>query len=415
MTSHDCFVIVGAGLAGAKAAEALRQKGFDGRIVLIGDEHEPPYERPPLSKDYLLGTADRDSTFVHPLRWYPEHDIDLRIGIEVTGIDPTGHRVRLADGRFIDYTKLLLTTGSSPRRPPVTGVHLGGVRYLRSLADSDALKASFRTASRLVIIGGGWIGLETAAAARASGISVTILEMAELPLLRVLGVEAAQLFADLHRRNGVDLRCGVNIAEITGNDGHVNGVTLTDGSRVAADTVLIGAGITPNIRLAQDAGVTIENGIRVDEHLCTSERDIYAAGDVANAFHPLLGKHIRVEHWANALHQGPAAAGAMLGQGTVFDRLPYFFSDQYDLSMEYTGYVEPGGHDRVVLRGDVDSGQYVVFWLRGGRVLAGMNVNIWDVTDAIAQLILAGCIVGIDRLADPHTPLESLVSSAQHR
>ena len=351
MSSDDCFVIVGAGLAGAKAAESLRQQGFGGRVVLIGNEHEPPYERPPLSKDYLLGTADRDSTFVHPRRWYPEHDIDLRLGVEVTGINPAAHQVNLADGGIVDYTKLLLTTGSSPRRPSITGAHLGGVRYLRSLADSDAIKASFRTASRLAIIGGGWIGLETAAAARASGISVTILEMAQLPLVRVLGVEVAQIFADLHRRHDVDLRCGASIAEITGNDGHVNGVTLADGNHIPADTVIIGAGITPNIGLAQDAGLTIDNGIKVDEHLRTSDHDIYAAGDVANAFHPLLRRHIRVEHWANALHQAPVAASAMLGGDSVYDRLPYFFTDQYDLEhgvhrIRGARRPRPGDHSR---------------------------------------------------------------------
>ena len=404
-TTH---LIVGASLAGAKAAETLRGEGFDGPLVMVGAERERPYERPPLSKDYLLGKAERETVYVHPQQWYAEHQVDLRLGVTVTGIHPSAHEVSLADGSRIGYAKLLLATGSSPRRPSVPGAGLDGVLYLRTVGDSDRIKAALQSSSRVAVIGAGWIGLETAAAARAAGLAVTVLEMAELPLLRVLGREVAQVFATLHQENGVDLRCGVQVAEITGSGGRADGVLLTDGSRIEADVVIVGVGITPNSQLASAAGLEVSNGIRVDAQLRSSDPDIYAAGDVANAFHPLLGKHIRVEHWANALHQPQTAARAMLGQDVAYDRVPYFFTDQYDLGMEYSGYVEPDGYDEVVFRGDAGQREFIAFWLSGGRVLAGMNVNIWGVNDAIQGLVRAGQPVGKDALQDPDRPLESL-------
>jgi len=409
MIPNTTHLIVGASLAGAKAAQTLREEGFDGPLVLIGEEAERPYERPPLSKEYLLGKAERETIYVHPREWYAEHDVDLRLGVRAAGIDPAAHEVRLADGGMVGYAKLLLATGSSPRRLPVPGADLDGVLYLRRVEDSDRIKAAFRAASRVVVIGAGWIGLETAAAARAAGVEVTVLEMAELPLLHVLGREVAQVFADLHRGNDVDLRFGVRIIEITGAAGHADGVRLADGSHVRADAVIVGVGITPNTELASEAGLQVDNGVRVDEQLRSSDRDIHAAGDVASAFHPLLRSHIRVEHWANALHQPQAAAKAMLGQPVAYDRVPYFFSDQYDLGMEYSGYVEPGGYDEVVFRGDVAGREFIAFWLGDGRVLAGMNVNIWDVNDSIKALVRSGKPLDKNALRDPQTPLESLL------
>jgi 3-phenylpropionate/trans-cinnamate dioxygenase ferredoxin reductase component len=408
MAADTTYVIVGASLAGAKAAETLRAEGFDGRLVMIGAESERPYERPPLSKDYLLGKAERDTIYVHPAQWYAEHEVDLRLGVAATGLDPAGHEVTLADGSRVGYTKLLLTTGSSPRRLPAPGADLDGVLYLRSVQDSDRLRAAFAGASRVAVVGGGWIGLETAAAARSAGAEVTVLEAAELPLLRVLGREVAEVFASLHRDHGVNVRTGVQVAEITGAGGRADGVLLGDGSRVAADVVVVGVGITPNIQLAAQAGVKVENGVMVDERLRSSDPDIYAAGDVACAFHPLLRRHIRVEHWANALNQPLTAARAMLGQDVAYDRVPYFYTDQFDLGMEYSGHVDPGGHDRVVFRGDVPGREFLAFWLAGGRVLAGMNVNIWDVNDQIAALVRSGKPVEAARLADPDVPLEAL-------
>jgi 3-phenylpropionate/trans-cinnamate dioxygenase ferredoxin reductase component len=409
MNADTGYVIAGASLAGAKAAEALRAEGFDGPVMLIGDENERPYERPPLSKDYLLGKAGRETIFVRPQEWYAEHDIDLRLGVAVTAIDRTAHEVTLADGGRAAYAKLLLTTGSSPRRLPVPGAGFDGVLYLRRVGDSERIIAAFQNASRIAVIGAGWIGLETAAAARASGVDVTVLEAAGLPLLRILGREVAQVFGDLHVEHGVDLRCGVQVAEITGTGGHADGVRLADGSHIQADVVIVGVGIVPNTQLALAAGLEVDNGIRVDAQLRSSDPDIYAAGDVANAFHPLLGRHVRVEHWANALHQPQAAAKAMLGQNVVYDRLPYFFTDQYDLGMEYSGYVEPDGHDEVVFRGDTTRREFIAFWLGGGRVLAGMNVNIWDVNEAIQELVSSGKPVDARRLSDPHVPLAALL------
>ncbi len=411
MGTDATYVIVGASLGGAKAAEALRAAGYDGRVVLLGAESELPYERPPLSKGYLQGKAERETIYVHPREWYAEAGIDLRLGVTVTGIDPAAHEVVLADGSRIGYAKLLLTTGSSPRQLQVPGAELDGVLYLRSAGDSDRIKALLARAGRIAVIGAGWIGLEVTAAAREAGVAVTVLEAAELPLLRVLGSEVASVFAELHAEHGVDLRFGVQITEITGSDGHADGVRLSDGSLIPVDAVIVGVGITPNTDLAAAAGLDVDNGIRVDAQLRSSDPDIYAAGDVASAFHPLLGKYLRVEHWANALNQPQAAARAMAGEDVSYDRVPYFFSDQYDLGMEYSGYVEPDGYDEVVFRGDVDRREFVAFWLgNGGRVLAGMNVNVWDVNDAIQALVRAGRPVDKAALADPETPLESLAA-----
>jgi 3-phenylpropionate/trans-cinnamate dioxygenase ferredoxin reductase subunit len=403
---NTAYVIVGASLAGAKAAETLREEGYDGPLVLIGEESERPYERPPLSKDYLLGKAERETIYVHPQLWYAEHDVDLRLDTRVTGIDPAGHEVVLADGSRVGYARLLLATGSSPRRLPVPGADADGVLYLRRVSDSDEIRAAFQTASRIAVIGAGWIGLETAAAARAAGAEVTVLEAAELPLLRVLGREVAQVFAGLHRDHGVDLRFGVQVDQITGSGGRADGVRLADGRLVPADAVIVGIGITPNSQLAEVAGLEVGNGIVTDARLRSSDPDIYAAGDVANAYHPLLGRHIRVEHWANALNQPQTAARAMLGREAVYDLVPYFYTDQYDLGMEYAGYVEPGGYDQVVFRGDVGRREFIAFWLGGGRVLAGMNVNIWDVNEAIQAIVRGGRTVEEGRLADPDVPLE---------
>jgi 3-phenylpropionate/trans-cinnamate dioxygenase ferredoxin reductase subunit len=409
MAKNEAMVIVGAGQAGATAAASLRDAGFDGPVVLIGQEREAPYERPALSKGYLQGTVFRENLAVHQPAWYADNDVDLVLDTSVVGVDPVSHRVWMSRGRYADYRALLLTTGSSPRLLPVPGADLAGVHYLRTLQDSDRIRTVLGQASRVAVIGAGWIGLETAAAARAAGLQVTVLETAALPLLRVLGPEVAGIFASLHRDHGVDVRCGVQVAEITGQYGQADGVRLGDGSLVAADAVIVGAGILPNTRLAAAAGLRIDNGIRVDEHLRSSNPDIYAAGDVANAFHPVLGRHVRVEHWANAVHQPQTAAHAMVGLHASYQRLPYFFTDQYDLGMEYTGHVQPGGYDQVVLRGDVQGREFVAFWLSRGRVLAGMNVNVWDVTTTIESIILAGRPVDTAKLGDPDAPLESLV------
>jgi 3-phenylpropionate/trans-cinnamate dioxygenase ferredoxin reductase subunit len=408
VSTTPSFVIVGASLAGATAAQTLRDEGFTGRITLLGDELQRPYERPPLSKGLLLGETDREKVFVHQENWYAENDVDLRLGTAVTRIYRDARNLTLADKSLVPYGALLLTTGATPRSLRLPGADLDGVLYLRRLEDSEKLRAAFATGPRVVIIGAGWIGLETASAARAAGLEVTVLEQAKLPLLRVLGYDVAQFFADLHLDHEVDLRCGVQVEAVTGADGRVTGVRLGDGTRLGADLVLVGVGISPNDYLAADAGLEMDNGILVNERLQTSDPAIYAAGDVANAYHPWLARHLRVEHWANARRQGAAAAKAMLGQDVSFDRLPYFFSDQYDVGMEYTGYVEPDGYDEIVFRGDVGAREFVAFWLADGRVLAGMNVNVWDVTKPIEELITSRRKVDPGRLADVAVPLGSL-------
>ncbi|MFB6963339.1 NAD(P)/FAD-dependent oxidoreductase [Streptomyces sp. NPDC056309] len=411
MMAKPTFVIVGASLAGAKAAEALRERGFDGRIVLFGDEPEPPYERPPLSKGYLMGKQDREAIFVHPSQWYTDHEIDLRLDTTVTTIDRAGHAVTTSDGETIAYDKLLLATGASPRRLDVPGADLDGVLYLRRVEDCERIKHTFQHSSRMVFVGGGWIGLEVAAAARDAGVQATILEPSELPLLRLLGPQIAPVFADLHREHGVDLRLTAQVTEIVNSgDGQAAGVRLADDSLIDADAVVVGIGAVPNTALAADAGLQVNKGVVVDVALRTSDPDICAAGDVAHTFHPMLGKHIRMEHWANALHQPAVAARSMLGDRAFYDRVPYFFTDQYDLGMEYAGYTEPGGYDDVVVRGDLGRREFIAFWLADGRVLAGMNVNVWDVNEAIQQLVHSGSQVDRGALADPDTPLDQLVT-----
>jgi 3-phenylpropionate/trans-cinnamate dioxygenase ferredoxin reductase component len=412
MAKDDAYVIVGASLAGAHAAQTLRAEGFDGAVILIGDESELPYERPPLSKDYLMGKSGREKLLAEPADWYREHDVDLRLGETVTGIDRGAHEVILAGGETVRYDKLLLTTGSSPRRLDVPGADSNGVHYLRRISDSDQIKHAIANSSRIAVIGAGWIGLEVAAAASMAGPDVTVVEAAELPLLNVLGREVAQIFADLHADHGTGLLLGTQVSEITVSRNRADGVRLADGSHLQADAVVVGVGITPNVGLAADAGLTVDNGVLVDARLQTSDKSIFAAGDVANAFHPFYGKHLRVEHWSNARHQPRAAARAMLGQEVSYDRVPYFFTDQYDLGMEYAGYVEPGGYDRVVFRGDPATREFIAFWLAAdNRVLAGMNVNIWDVNDAIMAIAGSGRPVDPAALRDPDVPLESLADA----
>jgi len=403
------FVIVGAGLAGAKAAEALREQGFDGRVILVGAEPHRPYERPPLSKGYLAGKTDREKVFVHAKDWYAEHRVEFTPQLPATRLDRAAHQVELADGTTIGYDKLLLATGSSPRRLEVPGADADGVHHLRTLDDSDVLRDLLANTGRLVVIGAGWIGLEVTAAARQAGVEVTVVESAELPLLRVLGPEVAQIFADLHIQHGVDVRFGATLAEITTADGKVTGIMLDDGAQIPADAVLVGIGAAPNTGLAEAAGLAVDNGVLVDAGLRTADPDIFAAGDLANAEHPRLGRRIRVEHWANALKQPKTAAANMLGGDSEYTDLPYFYTDQFDLGMEYVGYVEPGEYDQVVFRGDVPGREFIAFWLKDSRVLAGMNVNVWDVTDPIKALIGSGAAIDPARLADPAIELTEVV------
>ncbi|MEU7007254.1 FAD-dependent oxidoreductase [Streptomyces sp. NPDC046332] len=416
--ADQTFVIVGGGLAGAKAAETLRSEGFTGRVILIGDERDHPYERPPLSKGYLTGTEARETVFVHEPAWYARAEVELHLGQPVTVVDREARTVRLGDGTTIRYDRLLLATGSEPRRLDIPGTGLAGVHHLRRLAHADRLRHVLASLGRdnghLVIAGGGWIGLEVAAAARGYGAEVTVVESEPTPLHQVLGPELGQLFADLHTEHGVRFVFGARLTEIVGQDGMVLAVRTDDGEEHPAHAVLAAIGAAPRTALAEAAGLNLVDrahggGIAVDESLRTSDPDIFAAGDVAAAAHPLLHTRLRVEHWANALNGGPAAARAMLGQRVSYDRVPYFFSDQYDLGMEYSGWAPPGSYDQVVLRGDVGKRQFIAFWLKDRKVLAGMNVNVWDVTEPIQRLIRAQSPVDTDALGDPSVALESLI------
>jgi 3-phenylpropionate/trans-cinnamate dioxygenase ferredoxin reductase subunit len=411
MADERTFVIIGAGLAAAKAAETLREEGFDGRLVILGEETERPYERPPLSKGYLLGNEPRDVAFVHDAGWYAENDVDLRLGRRATALDPVAHDITIDGYEHLRYDKLLLATGARVRRLDVPGADLEGVRYLRTMDEAEALLAHLGDGGRVVVVGAGWIGLEAAAAARKHAAEVTLLVRDTLPLRRLLGDEVATVLADLHRANGVTVRPESSVAAFRGEDGHLTTVVL-------ADLAIIGIGVEPAVELAEAAGLAVNDGVVTDAGLRTTDPDIYACGDVAASDHPLVGRRIRVEHWANALNGGPAAARAMLGDTTPYDRLPYAFSDQYDLGLEYAGWVAPGGYDRVVFRGDPivvgrKAPEFVAFWVLGGRVLAGMNANVWDVQDAIQTLVragMAGTAVDLARLGDPQTPLADLLS-----
>jgi len=408
MTAPQQIVIVGGGLAGAKTAEALRTQGFAGRLTLLAAENHLPYERPPLSKGYLAGQASFDEATVHPSQWYRDNDIDLRLGIRATAIDAAAHQVRLADGSSIGYEKLVLATGALPRRLPLPGADADGVHYLRTREDADAIRAHFGASKRLAIIGGGWIGLEVAAAARTADTQVTIFEAAPLPLLGVLGPELAQVFADLHTAHGVELRLGARIDAITSTDGAATGVRLADGSTIDADAVVIGVGVAPDVRLAELAGLQVDNGVLVDASLRSSDPDIYAVGDIANHDHPVLGRRVRVEHWATALNQPATAAAALLGQQATYTELPYFFSDQYELGMEYLGHAPNGSYDQLVVRGDLAKREFVAFWLTDSRIIAAMNVNVWDVLDQIKPLIVGGTLIDTDLLADPDVSYATL-------
>jgi 3-phenylpropionate/trans-cinnamate dioxygenase ferredoxin reductase component len=406
MSTSPTFAVVGAGLAGAKAAETLRAEGFDGRLLLFGDEAERPYERPPLSKAYLRGETDRESVYVHEEGFYAANGIELRTSTSVRSIAPTGRQLELASGEQITYERLLLATGAAPRRLRLPGAELDGVRYLRTRRDADALAAAAADAEHVVVVGTGWIGSEAAASIRQLGRQVTLLGPDPAPLARVLGPEVAAVYRDLHADHGVRLLLETRVAGFRGH-GRVEAVVTDDGRTIDCDLVLVGAGAVPRTELAEAAGLPVADGVLVNEQLeAVGAAGVYAAGDIAAAWHPHYQTYLRVEHWANALNQGPAAARNMLGIPTPYARLPYFYSDQFDLSMEYSGFAATW--DRVVVRGDPAAREFIAFWLKDQRVLAGMNANVWDVTEPIQTLIRGGRPVDPARLADPGIPLDQV-------
>jgi 3-phenylpropionate/trans-cinnamate dioxygenase ferredoxin reductase subunit len=398
------FVIIGGGLAGVRAAEAAREAGYDGAIVVVAAELELPYNRPPLSKGFLRGEESRGDIVEQPRDWWSEHDVELREGVTATALDLRAGRVELADGSPLAFDHVLLATGSEPRRlrgaPELEGVHV-----LRTVADSEALREALQPGRRVGIVGASWIGCEVAASARQRGAEVVLMDPLELPLQRVLGRELGALFRDLHAGHGVDLRLGSGVDGLLG-DGRVSGVRLEGGDVVECDAVVVGIGVAPRLDLAREAGLAVEDGIVVDGRLRASDARVLAAGDIANVPYPALGERLRVEHWAAAYDQGALAGRSLVDEGASWQLLPFFYSDQYDLGMEYRGHHTDD--DQVVLRGDVESREVVAFWLRDGRVVAGANVNVWDVGDDVEALIRSGRKVDAGALADPGTALGDL-------
>jgi len=400
------FVIIGASLAGAKAAETLRQEGFEGTIVLLGEEPVRPYERPPLSKDYLQGKVGLEKVFVHDEGYYEDHNIELHLSSPVQALDTQSREVVLASGERLSYDSVLLATGAVPRRLSVPGSELEGLHYLRNLADSDGLRAAIGQAERVVVIGGGWIGCEVAASARQAGPEVAVVEFARLPLERVLGPELGSFYRDVHADHGVEFHLGAGVESLHGAK-RVEEVRLSDGSALSGDVFVVGVGVAPRVEIAEGAGLTLDNGVVTDAYLATSSPGVFAAGDVASAWHPVLARHIRLEDWSSALNQGPVAAKNMLGMHTPYERIPYFFSDQYDIGMEYSGYATD--RDEVAFRGDPTTREFVASWLKDGRLAAGMNVNVWDVAEPIAALVASQQPVDVDRLIDPDVEIVSLL------
>ena len=398
-------VIVGAGLAGAKAAEALREKGFAGAVTLIGNEEHLPYERPPLSKEFLKGAKEQSDFTVHTRDWYTENNVDLRLGTTVTAVDTTARSVTLADGEQLGYDSLVLATGSRSRHPDLPGADADGVFYLRTVDDSRHLIEALGEGVKLAIVGGGWIGLEVAAGARGRGADVTVVHRDAQPLIGPLGAEMGAMFADLHRQHGVHLVLDVDVTAVTTSNGHATGLELSDGRTVASDIVLIAAGAIPNTELAAAAGLAMERGgVVADAGLRASAPDVYVVGDIADWYHPLFGMRVRSEHWAGALNHPAVAAANILGKDEAYDLLPYFYTDQYDLGMECRGHAV--GTARVVIRGDLDKRELLAFWLdEHDVVLAGMNVNLWDDGDTIEALIKSRKPVDVDKLTDADVPL----------
>jgi NADPH-dependent 2,4-dienoyl-CoA reductase/sulfur reductase-like enzyme len=409
MGAHDGIVIVGAGLAAVSAAAELRAQGYEGGIRMLGREAHPPYLRPPLSKGYLSGEEGLDGVLLHTEDWYRDNAIELRTETQVFAVDVQEREVTLRGGETLPYATLLLATGSAPRQLPIDGAELRGVHYLRTLDDSRRLREQLaRGGRRLVLIGSGWIGMEVGATARGLGNEVTILERDAVPLANAIGETLGGMFAGLHRQKGVTIRAGALVDRIVGDAAGVRAVELVGGEQVPADLVVIGVGAGPNVGLAESAGLLADDGVLVDERMRTSDPHVFAAGDIASAVHPLVRKRLRSEHWANAKRGGKAAARGMLGIEGDYRDVPYFYTDQFELGMEYTGFAPLTVGAEIVYRGRPEDGSFIAFWLRDDRVVAGMNVNLWDVADDIAELVRGGAAgrrIDRARLVDVDVPL----------
>ena len=407
--SDDAMVIIGAGLTGATAAATLREEGFTGPVVLVGAEGQAPYLRPPLSKGFLAGKESEESLLPYPEKWYAENYVELLTSDEAVSVDPTARTVALSSGRSLSYGRLLLATGAVPRQLNLPGTDLQGVYYFRTKTDSQRLHLELAGGGRhLVLIGSGWIGMEVAATARELGNEVTLLGLEEVPMSAAIGPRLGTVFMDRHSEAGVQFRLPASAKEIRGDDaGRVTAVVTDAGETLSADLVVIAIGVVPQTALAEEAGLTIGNGIQVDSGLRTSAEGIFAAGDVASALHPVTGQYARSEHWANAISGGKVAAQSMLGRDAVLDDIPYFYTDQFDLGMEYSGYGALTKDADVVVRGSLEDREFVAFWLREDRVVAGMNVNVWDVQEEIQDLIRSGRAVDRAVLTDPDSDLKT--------
>jgi 3-phenylpropionate/trans-cinnamate dioxygenase ferredoxin reductase subunit len=402
------IVIVGASLAGGRAAETLRAEGFDGRIVMIGAEPERPYERPPLSKHVLRGDAADEKVFLRPTTYYGEQSIELRLGVRATRLDPRHRLIELDAGQTEPFDKLLIATGARVRRLPVPGADLPGVFYLRTLADARAIRAASEEASHVVVVGAGFIGAEVAASSKMRGLDVTVLEMLPVPLQRGLGDAVGQIYGEIHRERGVDLRLREGIAAFRGN-GRLEQVVTASGATIDCDLAVVGVGVTPETEWLEGSGIDLDNGVVVDEYCRTSDSNVFAAGDVASWWHPILAERLRVEHYENAQNQGVAAAKAMIGKAEPYAPVPFFWSDQYDLTMQYVGHAT--GRDEVVFRGDVASRRFLAFYVRDGRLRAALGINRFRDVSAARRIIRDGIAVTPEKLADEQVDLRKLADS----
>ena len=405
MANTESYVIIGAGIAGNAAAETLRKHGFDGAVHLVGAEPYRPYDRPPLSKEFLSGAKEQEKLFFKPEDFYTEQSIELHLGTEATALDPTSNTVTLSNGETLRYDKLLLATGSRVKTLPIPGSNLQGVHYLRTINDSQAIAQSMNGASRVVIVGAGFIGSEVAAVCKTAGLEVTVLEIQPQPMAHILGEEMGAIYANLHTGRGIDLRLREGISEIRGNS-RAEQVITDQGNVIDCDFVVIGIGIAPDTALAESAGLDVDRGILVDESCQTSHPDIYAAGDVANWYHPGLGHRLRVEHWDNALNQGSAAAKSMLGAPEPYSPTLYFWSDQYDLNIQYLGHATQW--DEIAVRGNPSDEKFTAFYLKDGSVHGALVVNNFRDIRPTRTLIGQKTPVTAASLSDESTNLKQL-------
>jgi 3-phenylpropionate/trans-cinnamate dioxygenase ferredoxin reductase subunit len=400
------FAIVGASLAGGTAAATLRQEGFDGDVILIGAEPQPPYERPPLSKQYLRGETPFEKALVRPAPFYGQNRIETLFGVRATRIDPSGRIVELDTGRRVRYDKLLITTGVKNRRPQIPGLELPGVLDLRSVVDADALRTQIASGRRAVVVGMGFIGCEVAASLRLKGVEVTAVDPSPAPLFRVLGRQIGQVVAAIHHDHGVDTNFEDVVTRFEG-DRRVERVLTKRGRRIDCDFAVVGVGVEPVIDLIAGSGIETDNGIVVDEYCRTTVDGIYAAGDVANHFHPVFGRRMRVEHWQNAMQQGAAAARSMLGRGQPYDAVHWFWSDQYDVNLQYAGF--PRQWEQMVVRGSLERRNFLGFYLSQGRIDAVVALNRGKDLRRVMPLIGSPGSVDPEQLKDEGVDLRSVV------